>query len=141
MAAPRPPDGRPAPSFAGPRSSDTTRALCTRTAPGARARSPRTETAPRRPRTRRRAGSPGTRARRTAAGPPRPRPPPLRAGRPLRSVMGTVSSDDKFELVRKFRADWVVNYEQQDFAAEAMKITDGRRVDLIFDAVGKPTFE
>jgi NADPH2:quinone reductase len=51
--------------------------------------------------------------------------------------MGTVSSDDKFELVRKVRADWVVNYERQDFAAE----TDGRGVDVILDAVGKPTFE
>ena len=55
--------------------------------------------------------------------------------------MGTESSDDKFELVRKLRADWVVNYERQDFAAEAMKITDSRGVDVILDAVGKPTFE
>jgi NADPH2:quinone reductase len=55
--------------------------------------------------------------------------------------MGTVSNDDKFELVRKFRADWVVNYERQDFTAEGMKITDGRGVDVILDAVGKPTFE
>jgi len=56
-------------------------------------------------------------------------------------VMGTVSRDDKMEIARKFGADWVVNYEQQDFAAEAMKITGGRGVDLILDSVGKPTFE
>ncbi len=56
-------------------------------------------------------------------------------------VIGTVSSDDKFEMVRKFGADFVINYETQDFSEEAMKITAGRGVDLILDAVGKPTFE
>jgi NADPH2:quinone reductase len=56
-------------------------------------------------------------------------------------VLGTVSSDDKIQIVRKFGADWVVNYETHDFAGEAMKVTDGRGVDLILDAVGKPTFE
>jgi NADPH:quinone reductase len=56
-------------------------------------------------------------------------------------VIGTVSSDDKIDLVQKFGADWVINYEREDFAAEAMKITNGRGVDLILDAVGKPTFE
>jgi NADPH2:quinone reductase len=56
-------------------------------------------------------------------------------------VIGTVSSNDKIELVRKFGADEVVNYETHDFAAEAMRLTDGRGVDLILDAVGKPTFE
>lgn len=55
-------------------------------------------------------------------------------------VIGTVSSDDKIELVRKFGADHVINYEAEDFGARAMKITDGRGVDLILDAVGKPTF-
>ena len=56
-------------------------------------------------------------------------------------VIGTVSRDDKIDLVQKFGADRVINYEREDFAAEAMKITDGRGVDLILDAVGKPTFE
>jgi len=56
-------------------------------------------------------------------------------------VIGTVSSDDKMELVRKFGADHVVNYETHDFAEQAMKITGGRGVDLILDAVGKPTFQ
>ena len=54
-------------------------------------------------------------------------------------VIGTVSSDDKIELVRKFGADEVINYATRDFAAEAMRLTDGRGVDLILDAVGKPT--
>jgi NADPH2:quinone reductase len=56
-------------------------------------------------------------------------------------VIGTVSSDDKVDLVRKYGSHEVINYESHDFAAEAMRITDGRGVDLILDAVGKPTFE
>ena len=55
-------------------------------------------------------------------------------------VIGTVSSDEKIELVRKFGADDVINYETHDFAAETMRLTGGRGVDLILDAVGKPTF-
>ncbi len=55
-------------------------------------------------------------------------------------VIGTVSSDEKIALVRKFGADDVINYETHDFAAETMRLTGGRGVDLILDAVGKPTF-
>ncbi len=55
-------------------------------------------------------------------------------------VFGTVSNDDKIELVRKFGADEVINYEKHDFAVEALRLTAGRGVDLILDAVGKPTF-
>ncbi|MGH7913930.1 MAG: zinc-binding dehydrogenase [Candidatus Binataceae bacterium] len=54
-------------------------------------------------------------------------------------VIGTVSSDDKIGLVRKFGADEIINYATLDFAAQAMRLTDGRGVDLILDAIGKPT--
>jgi NADPH:quinone reductase len=56
-------------------------------------------------------------------------------------VIGTVSSPDKANLVTKFGADEVIDYEQQDFAAEVMRLSAGRGIDLILDAVGKPTFE
>ncbi|MBV8773158.1 MAG: quinone oxidoreductase [Deltaproteobacteria bacterium] len=56
-------------------------------------------------------------------------------------VFGTVSSDAKMQVVREFGADEVINYETHDFAEEAMRLTNGRGVDLILDAVGKPTFE
>jgi NADPH2:quinone reductase len=56
-------------------------------------------------------------------------------------VIGTVSSDDKAGIVREFGAREVINYSTHDFAAEAMRITNGRGIDLILDAVGKPTFE
>jgi NADPH2:quinone reductase len=54
-------------------------------------------------------------------------------------VIGTVSSDDKIGLVRNFGADEVINYATHDFAEQAMRLTGGRGVDLILDAVGKPT--
>jgi NADPH:quinone reductase len=57
------------------------------------------------------------------------------------TVIGTVSSDDKAAFVQKFGADHVINYESHDSAAETMRLTGGRGVDLILDAVGRPTFE
>jgi NADPH2:quinone reductase len=56
-------------------------------------------------------------------------------------VLGTVSSDEKVDLARRFGADHVINYRSRDFAAEVMRLTDGRGVELILDAVGRPTFE
>ncbi|HEY3065934.1 MAG TPA: quinone oxidoreductase [Methylomirabilota bacterium] len=56
-------------------------------------------------------------------------------------VFATVSSDAKADLVKRSGADTIINYEKTNFADEALRLTDGRGVDLILDAVGKPTFE
>ncbi len=56
-------------------------------------------------------------------------------------VFGTVSSDAKVGLVKEHGADAVINYSTEKFADEVLRLTDGRGVDLILDAVGKPTFE
>ncbi len=56
-------------------------------------------------------------------------------------VFGTVSSDAKAQLVKDHGADAVINYATEKFADEVLRLTDGRGVDLILDAVGKPTFE
>jgi NADPH2:quinone reductase len=56
-------------------------------------------------------------------------------------VTGTVSSDSKINLVKEYGAEAVINYATQDFAEEALKLTGGKGVDLILDAVGKPTLE
>jgi NADPH2:quinone reductase len=56
-------------------------------------------------------------------------------------VIGTVSSDSKIGLVKEYGADAVVNYATQDFAEEVLKLTNDKGVDLILDAVGKPTLE
>ena len=56
-------------------------------------------------------------------------------------VIATVSSETKAAVAKAHGADTVINYETEKFADEALKATSGRGVDLILDAVGKPTFE
>ncbi len=56
-------------------------------------------------------------------------------------VIGTVSEDSKVAVAKEAGADLVVNYSSQDFAEAALKFTEGKGVDLILDAVGKPTVE
>src|SRR5947199_1741431 len=56
-------------------------------------------------------------------------------------VFGTVSSDAKAGLAKENGADAIINYAREKFADEVLRLTDDRGVDLILDAVGKPTFE
>jgi len=56
-------------------------------------------------------------------------------------VFATVSNDAKAGLVKDNGADTVINYAKEKFADEVLRLTDGRGVDLVLDAVGKPTFE
>jgi NADPH2:quinone reductase len=56
-------------------------------------------------------------------------------------VFATVSTDAKAAVAKAHGADVVINYATASFADEVRRITDGRGVDLILDAVGKPTFE
>ena len=56
-------------------------------------------------------------------------------------VIGTVSEDSKIAAAKEAGAELVINYSSQDFAEEALKFTDGKGVDLVLDAVGKPTVE
>jgi NADPH:quinone reductase len=57
------------------------------------------------------------------------------------AVFGTVSSDSKAALAKEAGADVVINYVKDKFADEVLRLTADRGVDLILDAVGKPTFE
>jgi NADPH2:quinone reductase len=56
-------------------------------------------------------------------------------------VFGTVSSDAKTSLAKEAGADAVINYVKEKFADEVLRLTSDRGVDLVLDAVGKPTFE
>ncbi|HUS17658.1 MAG TPA: quinone oxidoreductase [Chloroflexia bacterium] len=56
-------------------------------------------------------------------------------------VLTTVSSDEKEALARAAGADHVIRYTEADFAAEARRLTDGRGVDVVYDSVGKTTFD
>src|SRR5713226_8511944 len=56
-------------------------------------------------------------------------------------VIGTVSTEEKAKLAREAGADDVILYTQADFEAETKRLTDGRGVDVVYDGVGKTTFE
>src|SRR5215831_10782408 len=56
-------------------------------------------------------------------------------------VIGTVSTDEKADLARKAGADEVILYTRQDFEAETKRLTNGRGVDVVYDSVGKTTFD
>jgi NADPH2:quinone reductase len=56
-------------------------------------------------------------------------------------VIATVSTEDKAKLARDAGADDVILYSSQDFAAETRRLTDGKGVQVVYDAVGKTTFD
>jgi NADPH2:quinone reductase len=56
-------------------------------------------------------------------------------------VIGTAGSEEKAKIARQAGADDVILYRQQDFAAEARRLTGGHGVHVVYDGVGKDTFE
>jgi NADPH:quinone reductase len=56
-------------------------------------------------------------------------------------VIATVSTPEKAELAREAGADEVILYTEADFETETRRLTDGRGVDVVYDSVGKTTFE
>jgi len=56
-------------------------------------------------------------------------------------VITTVSTKEKAELSREAGAADVILYSEQDFAVEVKRLTGGKGVDVVYDSVGKTTFE
>jgi NADPH:quinone reductase len=56
-------------------------------------------------------------------------------------LIGTVSTEEKANLAREAGADEIILYSQTDFETETKGLTDGRGVDVVYDSVGKTTFE
>ena len=56
-------------------------------------------------------------------------------------VIGTVSSEAKEALAREAGCDHVIRYDREDIAKRVREITEGRGVPVVFDGVGKATFE
>jgi NADPH2:quinone reductase len=56
-------------------------------------------------------------------------------------VIGTVSTEEKAKLAREAGADQVILYTQSDFEVETKRLTDGKGLDVVYDSVGKTTFE
>lgn len=57
------------------------------------------------------------------------------------TVFGTVGAVDKAAIARACGADHVILYRDVDFREEVMRITAGRGVDVVYDAVGKDTIQ
>ncbi|HEY8577191.1 MAG TPA: quinone oxidoreductase [Devosia sp.] len=57
------------------------------------------------------------------------------------TVIGTAGSDSKVQLAKAHGCDHVINYNQEDFAERVRELTGGRGVDVVYDGVGKSTFE
>ena len=56
-------------------------------------------------------------------------------------VIGTASSEEKAQLAREAGADEVIVFTKQDFEPEVKRLTGGKGVDVVYDGVGKATFE
>jgi NADPH2:quinone reductase len=56
-------------------------------------------------------------------------------------IIGTVGSEEKIELAKKYGCDEVINYSKEDFAKKVMEITNGKGVSVVYDGVGKSTFD
>ena len=56
-------------------------------------------------------------------------------------VIGTVGSDEKINLAKKNGCDEVINYFKEDFAKRVMELTNGKGLPVVYDGVGKSTFE
>lgn len=57
------------------------------------------------------------------------------------TVLCTVGNEVKAEIAKQRGADHVILYRQMDFREEVMKITSGKGVDVVYDAVGKDTID
>ncbi|MFM0176267.1 quinone oxidoreductase family protein [Paraburkholderia sediminicola] len=57
------------------------------------------------------------------------------------TVIGTVSSEAKAEVARAHGCDHTINYGHEDVARRVRELTDGAGVNVVFDSVGKDTFE
>ena len=55
-------------------------------------------------------------------------------------VIGTVGTEEKAEYAHQNGCDHTIIYTKEDFLQKAKDITEGRGVDVIYDAVGKDTF-
>ena len=56
-------------------------------------------------------------------------------------VIGTVGSEEKISIAKKNGCDFVINYSKENFAKKVLEYTKGKGVPVVYDGVGKNTFE
>ena len=57
------------------------------------------------------------------------------------TVIGTVGSNEKIEIAKANGCDHVINYSKENFAERVKEITNGAGVPVVYDGVGKKTFD
>ena len=55
-------------------------------------------------------------------------------------VIGTVGSDEKINIAKKNGCDFVINYSKENFAKKVLEFTKEKGVSVVYDGVGKKTF-
>jgi NADPH2:quinone reductase len=56
-------------------------------------------------------------------------------------VLTTVSTEEKARIAKESGADEIINYKDQDFETEVMRLTENKGVNIVYDSVGKTTFD
>ncbi len=56
-------------------------------------------------------------------------------------VIGTVGNDEKVDIAKKYGCDEVINYSKEDFAKKVLEFTNGLGVSVVYDGVGKTTYD
>tara|TARA_B100000427_G_scaffold218864_1_gene182892 strand:+ start:579 stop:1553 length:975 start_codon:yes stop_codon:yes gene_type:complete len=56
-------------------------------------------------------------------------------------IIGTVGTDEKIEIAKKYGYDHIINYSKDNFATKVKELTDGKGVPVVYDGVGKNTLE
>ena len=57
------------------------------------------------------------------------------------TIIGTVGSDEKVAIAKEHGYDYIINYSTQDFHQIVMDITNGAGVKMVYDSIGRDTFE
>ena len=56
-------------------------------------------------------------------------------------VIGTVGTEEKINIAKKNGCDFVINYSKENFVNKVLELTKGKGVSVVYDGVGKNTFE
>ncbi len=56
-------------------------------------------------------------------------------------IIGTVGSDSKIDIAKKNGCDFVINYNKESFDKKVLEITNNKGLNVVYDGVGKDTFE
>ena len=57
------------------------------------------------------------------------------------TIIGTVGSEEKISIAKKNGCDEVINYKNEDFTKKVLELTNGKGLSVVYDGVGKSTFE